>query len=205
MDKTIGQGSRSRLTSVEQGAATRAVITEAAGALIAEVGWGQVTTRAIAMRADVPHGAVSYHFQGKEDLLRQAAIAGTRQALAQPLEAARHATGVHEVLDGTFAWFTDGGLNDPTVVLLLETLRQSSRDPLLRAPIAEMLRAFRKALTDLARADQEKGDLVAGVSPSGTAALVAGLFDGLLLHLLLDPELDLHDAAGAVHTLLRGG
>ncbi|WP_165495312.1 TetR/AcrR family transcriptional regulator [Actinomadura roseirufa] len=174
-------------------------------ALIAEVGWGQVTTRAIATRAGVPHGAVSYHFRGKDDLLRQAAIAGTLQALAEPLALARQARDVHEVLEGTLAWFASGGLRDPSTVLLLETLRQSMLDSALREPIATALRTFRAELTELVRRDQESGEVVAGPPAAGTAVLVAALMDGLLMHMILDPELDIANAAEAARTLLRGG
>ncbi|WP_168221117.1 TetR/AcrR family transcriptional regulator [Actinomadura sp. WMMA1423] len=203
MAKANGQGGRP--TSAEQGAATRAAILEAAGALIAELGWGRVTMRAIAAKAGVPHGVISYHFQGKDDVLRQAAVTATLQALAEPLEALRTAGSVQEMFEGTLAWFTEGGLEDPAMGLLLETLRQSSRDPALREPIAAEVRNFRAALAELVERSQRAGDVTANASASGTATVVAALLDGLLLHLVLDPELDLTDAAEAVRTLLRGG
>ncbi|MCP9949824.1 TetR/AcrR family transcriptional regulator [Actinomadura madurae] len=203
MDKATGQGTRP--SSVEQGAATRAAILTATAALIGELGWGQVTMRAIAARAGVPHGAISYHFQGKDDLLRQAAIAGTLQALAEPLAMAQAAGDVREMFEGTLGWFAGGGLEDPSVALLLETVRQSSRDPSLREPLATEMRRFRVALTELVRRDQEQGAVTAAPPASGTATVVAALLDGLLLHLILDPELDLQGAAEAVRTLLRGG
>ncbi|SPT50025.1 MULTISPECIES: TetR/AcrR family transcriptional regulator [Actinomadura] len=203
MDKATGQGTRP--SSAEQGAATRAAILTATAALIGELGWGQVTMRAIAARAGVPHGAISYHFQGKDDLLRQAAIAGTLQALAEPLAMAQAAGDVREMFEGTLGWFAGGGLEDPSVALLLETVRQSSRDPSLREPLATEMRGFRVALTELVRRDQERGAVTAAPPASGTATVVAALLDGLLLHLILDPELDLQGAAEAVRTLLRGG
>ncbi|RFS82215.1 TetR/AcrR family transcriptional regulator [Actinomadura spongiicola] len=202
MDSAVGQGGRP--SSAAQGAATRAAILEAAAALIADLGWGQVTTRAIAARAGVPHGAVNYHFQGKDDLLRQAAIAGTLNALAGPLSIARAAGSVQEVLDGILAWFTCGALNDPSVALLLETARQSTRDPLVREPLATKLREFRATLTELVRRSQERGDIAADSSPAGTATMVAALLDGLMLHVLLDPELDLSETADTIRSLLRG-
>ncbi|GAA2631391.1 TetR/AcrR family transcriptional regulator [Actinomadura fulvescens] len=202
MDKASGQGERP--SSAEQGAATRTAIMDATAALIAELGWGQVTTRAIATRAGVPHGAVSYHFKGKEELLREAAVSATLQALAQPIALTRQAGSVRELVDGTLAWFSSGALDDPSVALLLETARQASRDPALREPIAAELRSYRAVLTGLVRADQERGEIDSRVSASGTATLVAALFDGVLLHLLVDPDLDVQNAAGVVHALLGG-
>ncbi|MES9536506.1 TetR family transcriptional regulator [Actinomadura sp. NPDC000600] len=202
MAKANGRGVRP--TSAEQGAATRAAILEATAALIAELGWGRVTMRAIAARAGVPHGVISYHFQGKDDVLRQAAVTATLQALAEPVEALATASSVQEMFEGTLAWFAGGGLEDPSVGLLLETARQSSRDPALREPIAAATREFRAALTELVRRDQERGGVTASAPASGTATVVAALLDGLLLHLVMDPELDLAGAVEAVRTLLRG-
>ena len=53
----------------------------AAAELIAELGWGRVTTRAVAERAGLPHGSVSYHFQGKQELLTEAAMHAFQQAI----------------------------------------------------------------------------------------------------------------------------
>jgi hypothetical protein len=64
---------------------------------------------------------------------------------------------------------------------------------------------FRSALTELVERDQRDGRVTPSLPPSGTAKVVAALLDGLLLHLVLDPELDLSDAAEAVRTFLRGG
>jgi AcrR family transcriptional regulator len=203
VDNASEQGDRP--TSAEQGAATRAAILDAAAALIGELGWGRVTMRGIAARAGVPHGAISYHFQGKDDVLRQAAVAGTLRALAQPLAMARGAGSVREMFEGTLGWFAAGGLRDPSVALLLETVRQSGRDPSLREPLSAEVSKFRSALTELVERDQRDGRVTPSLPPSGTAKVVAALLDGLLLHLVLDPELDLSDAAEAVRTFLRGG
>ena len=53
----------------------------AAAELVAELGWGRVTTRAVAERAGLPHGAVSYHFRGKQELLTEAAMFAFARAI----------------------------------------------------------------------------------------------------------------------------
>lgn len=202
MDKSDGQGGRP--TSAEQGAATRRAIIDAAVALIGELGWGQVTTRAIAARAQVPHGAVAYHFNGKADLLREAAIFATTRALAEPIALARQAGSVAELVEGTFAWYSTGGMSDPSAALLLEVTREGVRDDALRESFAAILRDYRAALADLVRADQERAAIPRQADPAGIAALVAALLDGLMLHLILDPHLDIQATASAVRTLLGG-
>ncbi|MFC7618017.1 TetR/AcrR family transcriptional regulator [Actinokineospora soli] len=57
-----------------RGAATRDRLLSAALALIPEVGWSAVTTRAVAERAGVKPGLVHYHFPTVPDLLTAAAL-----------------------------------------------------------------------------------------------------------------------------------
>src|SRR6185312_17306042 len=75
MDKPGGQATRTGSS-----APTREKLMTAAAELIAELGWGRVTTRAVATRAQLPHGAVSYHFRGKQELLTEAALHVFEQA-----------------------------------------------------------------------------------------------------------------------------
>jgi AcrR family transcriptional regulator len=206
VDKADGQPTtRSEtLTSAQQGAATRRAILAAAAQLIAETGWCAVTTRAIAARAGVPHGAVSYHFTGRADLLREAALEATRAALAEPMALVSTAGSVSEVLQGTFAWYAAGWLSDPSVALMLESAREAGRDEALREPIAAQLHEYRSALADLVRRDQARGALVPGVDADGAAALIAALLDGLIVHLVLDPTLDTRPVATAILGLFGG-
>lgn len=206
MTKSSDQAERpmKRPSSAEQGVATRRAILDAAAALIAEVGWCAVTTRAIAARAGVPHGAVAYHFTGKEDLLREAAITAMAQALAAPVAMASQAPGTRELLEGTFGWYAEGGLNDPGVALLLDAAREAVRDEALRKALAGQLREYRGALSGLIARDQQRGALPPGATADGLAGVVAALLDGLMLHLALDPQLDLGAITDALGHLLGG-
>lgn len=161
-----------------------------------------MTTREIARRAGVPHGAVSYHFAGKAELLRQAAVAGTEAALAGPVEIARGAGGLVEVVEAMLAWFASGELDDPAVALLLETARQAGRDPGLRELVAAIIAQYRAEVAELIKRDQRSGTVRSDVDAEGLAAIVAALFDGLLMHVILDPGLDAGRAIVALRTLV---
>lgn len=73
MDKSYGQKATANKVR-EHSTQTRDKLIVAARALMGERGWGRVTTRAVADRAGLPHGSVSYHFRGKEELLTDAAL-----------------------------------------------------------------------------------------------------------------------------------
>src|ERR1700760_2072830 len=61
-----------RVTRAEQRAATRQSIVEATAACLAEEGYGALTTRSIADRADVAQSTVMHHFETRDALLIEA-------------------------------------------------------------------------------------------------------------------------------------
>lgn len=74
------------------GAATRLRIIEAAGALIGEQGFAQVTGRAIAGRAGVDVASINYHFGSRERLYQELLVEAHGRLIAVPeLAAVIHA------------------------------------------------------------------------------------------------------------------
>lgn len=167
----------------------------AAAELIAELGWGRVTTRAVAERAGLPHGAVSYHFHGKQELLSEAAVDAFERAV--PLQAIEAVTSVDELLD----LIPDqlGEATDPALSrLMMETMREAERDTHLRQRLRALLGEYRRVIARTIETDQRAGRILADAPADSVAALLAATGDGLMLHLLLDPGFD---ARGAIHAL----
>ncbi len=82
--------------------------------------------------------------------------------------------------------------------VLLEAMRKSGRNPALRQRLAALLRDYRQVVAELARAEPRQN-----TAASGLATLIAAVGDGLLLHALLDPDLDVVAATEALLALLR--
>ena len=199
MDSPDGQSVSTRTAASEE---TRARLLRAAAELIAELGWGRVTTRAVATRANLPHGAVSYHFRGKQELLTEAAVHVFEQAF--PIS---ELTALEELPDlvAVFEPFLgDTDETDPVVARVgIEAMLESERNPILRERIAGLMREFRVAVAELARAEQQRGLAPAKASPEALATLLGAVGDGLFLHARLDPELDAAGALEALRDLLR--
>ncbi len=193
MPETARRGPSSR--------ATRDKLTRAAAELIAEQGWGRVTTRAVAERAGLPHGAVSYHFRGKQELLIEACLDAFAHAV--PLEELAALSGLGEVVD-MIADQLDQELRSTTTSsrLMFEAMREAERDESLRERLGVLVADYRTAVAAAVRADQSRGRLPASVSPDGVAALLAAVGDGLLLHAILGAETDVPGALAALRTLL---
>jgi AcrR family transcriptional regulator len=202
MTKTNDQGKRTTkgrgkgIASVARGEATRSAILRAAAELIGEEGWGAVTTRAIAKRAEVPHASVSYHFRGRDELLREAAIAATSEYFAAAKNLAAAAPdGLAGVLRMTAAAYSGMPLVQAGLATVFESTRQATRDSWLAERMAEILDGFLVDITRLIVADQDAGRIDAGIDPSILARVVTAAMDGLGLQAAFDPDVDLVAAA----------
>lgn len=178
-------GERKRTaTSRSRGRDTRRRLEDAALALIPEVGWGAVTTRAVAERAQVNPALVHYHFASVQDLLTDAVLRSFGELLEGPLEQLSGAEDVAGGIDQLLAAVQpyDGG--DPTSLLFTEAVLAASRDDRLRRGLGEFVADFRRRIGEWLRSRGHEDGAAA-------ATVLAGALDGLILHRSLDPSLDL--------------
>ena len=169
-------------TSVEQGRATRRRLMDAAVELIAEQGWGAVTTRMVAERAGLRPGLVHYHFPSVTDLLIDASLRLAREEVAQVVRAAvadSGAGGLVTMLDAIASY----GADDPATTVFTEMLLAGTRHERMRTGLAEVLRESRIAVADWLRREGKV------IDPEACAAVVIAAMDGLVLHQSIDPEL----------------
>ena len=176
----------------------------AAAELIAELGWGRVTTRAVADRAGLPHGAVSYHFSGKQELLREAAIDAFERAV--PLDAFASLGSAGDLIDAIGVELHGAATTNPMLSrLMFEAMGEAERDPLLRERMGAMLATYRAAMTEVVLADQRRGGVTDAAGATAIATLLGAVGDGLLLHVLLDPTVDARETLEGLRALLSPG
>jgi AcrR family transcriptional regulator len=182
-----------------RGQATRDKITVAAAELVAELGWGAVTTRAVAARAGVNQALIHYHFGSMEALLRGAVVAALDSELskaAHPFEVGTLADGLRGAVDAV-ARFDPGS---PSTILLAEALVRAMRDPNLAEVMIGSLQGFRDLVAEHVRAAAAAGEVPSDLPPEATGTLVTAALDGLLFHRIVDPTTDV---AGVRDVLLR--
>lgn len=203
MDKSVGQADEARAvpTRGPGSRATRERLLAGAAELIAERGWGRVTTRGVADRAGLPHGSVSYHFRGKQELLIEACMLAFSEAV--PLEDFAALSSVDELLALTAAEVGEVPAANPGLSrLMFEAMGEAERDEALRARMRTMLAEYRQVVVGVVEADQQRHAVRPEVSAQGVATLLAAVGDGLLLHALLDPDLDVADALETLRCLV---
>jgi AcrR family transcriptional regulator len=161
-------------TQAERGRLVRGKLLDAAAELIAERGWGGVSTRILAERAGVAPGLVHYHFGSVTAVLIAAAeraVGGSVDELTSTLTQLSPGDGVVMIL----GWLDSLPDDDPSIVLATEAYLASAREPALREFIQAQLDAFREALT-VSLEGYGHADARA------IAHTLAALIDGILLH-----------------------
>ncbi|WFE33525.1 TetR/AcrR family transcriptional regulator [Micromonospora sp. WMMD975] len=163
-------------TASTRGQRTREALCSATVALVAEVGWGNVTTRLVADRAGVPVGAVHYHFRSLSELLIEACT----PVLWQLIDEVRAGLGSTADLETGLDWFVTsltGYAGDPTALRLpSEIFLAATRNESLGARIDEAIRTFREVVTAwLDRCGH-------GADAEAAATVLAAAMDGLLLY-----------------------
>ena len=183
--------------SRESGDQTRRALLDAAVRLVAERGWDAVTTRQIAERAGVNQGLIHYHFRSKDQLLHAAFERALRETFAEPGAALAHATDLRAAIADLVRGLEPGDEMEPLALFSVEAMARGARDVEIRRSMAEMLAEFREQIAGRIAAGQRRGELSADLDPVGTATVLGAMLDGLGLHVLIDPSIDIERTAAA--------
>lgn len=167
--------------SKEKGAAVRARIEAAAIELIAERGWGAVSTRQLAERAGVTAGLVHYHYRSLDDALRTAVLGAAQTMMDEFVGTIGGAPDLEQAVARLWAGLDRHPSDEPGSVLIIEAMLAALRDPEMRTALTVVLHRFRRALADRLRQ--------AGIAdPEATAAVLAAALDGVMLHRMLSTD-----------------
>lgn len=166
---------------------TRSRLLAATTEVIVERGWGGVSTRGVAERADVRPGVVHYHFGSVDDLKRQAGIDAI-DAMFDPFLAMARTVSPRQLATQVVASAVQDYTPDtPEGGLIYEVMLAAARDPELQAGLRPILDRFRQALAGQIRRWHPSPT----ADPEILAELIGAAVDGLMMHLLVHPDLDL--------------
>ncbi len=175
-----------------RGQARRAALVEAAAHVLRDEGFGGLTHRAVATRADLPLAATTYYFASRDELVAEAVRAlcqdqldASRARLAElasgrrsRLEAAR---AVLRVVTGQPA----GDGSGAALLTMYERYVQAGRKPALRPLVAEWNLRLADLVAQALRRTHPSGDY--GLTEGRTVLAMA---DGLLLTALVEGAAD---------------
>lgn len=156
---------------------TRTLILDAARDALAEDGYGQTTTRAIAERAGVRLSLVHYHFGGKQQLLVAVLTRENDRLLERQRAMFERAEPLADKWRAACAYLRED-LGSGYVRILWELWAVGLSDPELAAAWREAISGWRELLTGVAEGWAASLDTPLPVSPQVVVTLVANVFQG---------------------------
>ena len=187
-----------------KGAATRQQLLHATVELMAELGIDRVRTRSIAERAGVNPALVHYHFGSVSALVLEAAQDALLRTLGPSLEAFQSGATLGDSIHAILVWLDRYGRATPGSTILAEAMVKATRNRAFRKWAAEASRRFRSIIEERLRVAQQAGELDPRQNLGATVVVLAAALDGLLFHRLVDPRLDVMQAAVPLEALVTG-
>ena len=183
--------------------ARRHQIVGAAIDTIAEVGYAQASLARIAARIGISKGVISYHFAGKDELIRQVVVdvveAGRHYILPRALGEPTGPGMLRAYIESNLAFMRE---RRNYMVAVVEILRNGAftTGGGRRVDGRDVDVAVRLLQEHLARL-QARGELRGDFDPAAMAMAIRAAIDVVPHRLVLDPEFDIDRYAGEVATI----
>ena len=184
------------------GDATPARLLEAAASLIAERGWGSISTRAVAERAGVNQALVHYHFGSMDALRREALLMKLEPVLRGLAEELLDDRPFPDGVDRVMQALDDFDLTSETGVLMAEALLQATRDERIAEAVGGAIGSWTAMLEPRIETAQDRGVVRADVDARALARILAATIDGFLVQRMADREADSAEVAATLNRLL---
>jgi AcrR family transcriptional regulator len=188
---------------LDEASRTRQRILRATVALMAEIGIDRVRTRTIAERAGVNPALIHYHFGSVSALVLEAAEDALRRELGPSIDVLRSGATMKASLRAVLAWIERYGDHTAGSTILAEAMVKATRDPSFRRWTKRASQRFRSAILERLEAARKAGELDADLDLGAAAVVLAAALDGLLFHRLVDPTLDVMQAAAPLEAMLQ--
>ena len=191
-------------TAVGDGAGERRrQIVTAAAACFARSGFHGATMPEICAEANLSPGTVYRYFRSKEELI-EAIVEDDRAESLSFLDALAGepdvAVAIAAALDTAFADLAEPG----AAALYVEVCAEAARNPRVAAVVRRHDASVSAALTALLRGAQERGEIDPSLDLGATVWLLNALFDGVIVHKALVPDLDLAALAPSLRPVIDG-
>ncbi len=195
-----------RLTRAERRAQTRQQLVEAAARVFARKGYGGASVDDIAEEAGFTVGALYSNFSGKQELFMAAFERHCDQDLAQVQALLATEEPLERQLDAITRRF--GELDDEHRqwwLLSMELWLYAQRDPAARQRMVALRRKVRQTIADALQHQAARIGQPLPVPASELATAMLGLWQGLMLQRLTDPDTLAPQTIAAALAWLRSG
>ena len=168
---------------------TRQLILDAAYGVFSDQGYGQASVDAIVSAAGISKGAFYHHFDSKEQLFNALLEDRVRDCAERMSEATSPARSLHEAVENLTRVGIEAYEGDPAWFrLFIEFWLQATREPSARLLVARSMSHCRELVAGMLKSGQASGAVRAELDPDTAAAILIGVFDGVMLQAAVDPQ-----------------
>jgi TetR/AcrR family fatty acid metabolism transcriptional regulator len=173
--------------------ARRAQIVAAAIDTIAEVGYARASFARIASRLGISRGLISYHFAGKDEMMKEVVREVIEQGTAyMQRRILAHTTGpevLRAYIESNLEFLGEHqSEGTATVEIARNAVTADGQHRFYSYDIDEAVRALAHLLSGFQQAGQFRADF----DPRAMAIAIRGALDGVSARLRFDPEFDIH-------------
>jgi TetR/AcrR family transcriptional regulator, transcriptional repressor of aconitase len=186
-------------------AARRRQIIDAALACFARTGFHKTTMADVVRQSGLSPGAIYCHFAGKDDIILAVVTERHRReaALLQAAAAEKSFAAALERLIGDIVGLLATPEERAWRRLAVQLWAESLHDRRLLAKVRNGVDTPRAVLAGLIETARQRGELPAALDPEAAARLLIAFFQGLVLQLSWEPEIDIAGCVDALRTLLH--
>ncbi len=166
------------------------LILNAIRKILSKEGFGGATIQQIASTAGVSRGLLHYYFKNKDEMMAKAVTANSEVSLKAVDNAFQDKQTAVEIAEGFCANLLAISKGDRDFInLLIESWAVSRRSEIVGTAVRSNYRLFRESVKQELRKACANKKISPTVSVDALAAILVGLFDGLGLQLVMEPEL----------------
>lgn len=178
-----------RLSRAESQAITREKLFKSGEEVFARRGFHAATIEEIAEAAGYSRGAFYANFADKSDFFTALLERRTRSAMDSIAERIA-AVQDDDKLGALLEWVDENIINDALQVAIAEFLPQATRDPEVRARLADRQRQIRAAITGMIDDYLATTGIALPTSTEDVAVMAQALVEGISIQRRLEPDID---------------
>jgi len=185
----------------------RQQIVDAAAACFARRGFHQATMQDICEEAQLSPGAVYRYFRSKVDIIQSMC----ERAYLDDVETMNDSIGdrvtqdiFDELIRRYFFEFDDARASE-VCSLMLELAAEAPRSPEVREAVKQGNHERRQPLKVVIEEGQRRGEIDPSLDSDSVARVMIGMFQGLVMQRLVEPDLDVKAYAMVLRALFGGG
>ena len=181
----------------------RQQILDAAAACFARGGFHRTTMHDICGEAELSPGAVYRYFGSKEDIILAMCDRGHEDDVAT-IRAAMDLGDTKSAFGELIRIYFSGVDDHEYCALMVELLSEAPRNEEIGESLRQGWVNIMAPMTDLVAQAQARGEIEPELDPSAVATVMLGVYQGLVVQHLINPDMDVEGYAAVTRALFAG-